>query len=374
LERDSFFGERIIWTGGAKVVKLTPAQRFVAWLLFIFSGVATSYAVVIGLALQIAPTASLLFAGWCVTLGLAVHQLPQYWLAKVRYIVTDKHVIWQRGLFRRTIERRSISYARIYWDAKESGVGDLELVRAVPTGALRRRLTLRLALIAAPDRVWAIVRGAEGIAPTGEAGKPLAQRLDLGERVVWSARPRPRVAAYLPHSRREGMMTVLALVLIGVGVLLVTRSVLAVQNVLAAGLPGRSFAFAALVLGLTTSVVLVFAIAGLMLYTATVRAGYLVRHTRYLVTDTRVLIQRDLEELHLDRSRVVEVIDTPMGEGYSNVFIVLDGPRARALAASGAFGESDRSPNLRPVFESVQDAESLSRILLEDTSRVAASS
>jgi hypothetical protein len=46
------------------------------------------------------------------------------------------------------------------------------------------------------------------------------------------------------------------------------------------------------------------------------------------------------------------------------VFIVLDGPRARALSASGAFGEINRGPNLRPVFESVQDAESLSRILL----------
>jgi hypothetical protein len=42
---------------------------------------------------------------------------------------------------------------------------------------------------------------------------------------------------------------------------------------------------------------------------------------------------------------------------------VLDGPRARALAASGAFGELERGPNLRPVFESVADAESVTRIL-----------
>jgi hypothetical protein len=89
----------------------------------------------------------------------------------------------------------------------------------------------------------------------------------------------------------------------------------------------------------------------------------MVRETRYLVTDKRVLIQRGLEELHLDRSRIVDVIDAPAGEGVRNVFLVLDGPRARALAASGAFGEIDRGPNLRPVFESVEDAEGVAKIL-----------
>jgi hypothetical protein len=41
---------------------------------------------------------------------------------------------------------------------------------------------------------------------------------------------------------------------------------------------------------------------------------------------------------------------------------VLDGPRARAVAASGAFGEISRGPNLRPVFEAVEDGEGVSRI------------
>jgi len=129
-------------------------------------------------------------------------------------------------------------------------------------------------------------------------------------------------------------------------------------------LPVGSFAFAALAFALGTSVLLVFSVAVYLTYSASIRPGYLVNHTRYLVTDSRVLIQRGQEELHLDRKRIVEVIDTPIGEGLSTVFIVLDGPRARALAASGAFGEVDRGPNLRPVFESVQDAESLSKILL----------
>ena len=40
-----------------------------------------------------------------------------------------------------------------------------------------------------------------------------------------------------------------------------------------------------------------------------------------------------------------------------------DGPRARALAASGAFGELGRGPHLRPVFEAVDDAEGARSVL-----------
>ena len=47
----------------------------------------------------------------------------------------------RRGRLRRSIDRREISYARIHWDPKRPGIGDLEIVRAVPTGALRRRLS-----------------------------------------------------------------------------------------------------------------------------------------------------------------------------------------------------------------------------------------
>jgi hypothetical protein len=109
---------------------------------------------------------------------------------------------------------------------------------------------------------------------------------------------------------------------------------------------------------------LMLAVAGYLTYDSVIRRGLMAHQTRYVVTDKRVLIQRGTEELHLDRERVVDVIQEPAGEGLRNLFLVLDGPRARALAASGAFGEMGRSPHLRPVFESVQDADSVSRILL----------
>jgi hypothetical protein len=88
------------------------------------------------------------------------------------------------------------------------------------------------------------------------------------------------------------------------------------------------------------------------------------QHTRYLITDRRVLIQRGREELHLDRERIVDVIPARTTAGLTDVFLVLDGPRARGLAISGAFGESDAGTQLIPVLEQVEDAESVSRILL----------
>ena len=88
----------------------------------------------------------------------------------------------------------------------------------------------------------------------------------------------------------------------------------------------------------------------------------LAARTRYLITDRRVLIQRGDEELHLDRSRIVDVIDAPKERGLHDIFLVLDGPRARAVAASGAFGEAG-GQGLQPVLQRVADAEAVQRIL-----------
>jgi hypothetical protein len=124
-----------------------------------------------------------------------------------------------------------------------------------------------------------------------------------------------------------------------------------------------SFSFITLAAGMALTGLVLLAIAGYLVFDTLIRPGLLARETRYLVTDKRVLIQRRNEELHLDRRQIIDVIETPAGEGVRNVFLVLDGPRARAAAASGAFGELRRGPHLRPVFEAVEDAEGVSRIL-----------
>jgi hypothetical protein len=372
MTKSSAPSERIVWTGRPTVVSTPPILRAAAALAFTTSVVSTLFAVVVAKALGLSPAPLLLFAAWAATLGLLLLHGPRIWLEKVQYTVTETRVVSQRGLFKRSIERRSISFARIFWNARHPGTGDIELVRAVQTGALRRKLSLRLVGVTAPDRVWAIVRGTEDITPVGSDKRPLAQRLDRGERVVWAARPRPRLRAYLPNGPREASQLLLGLLLSGSVVAMLARGAASANRLLAAGLSGLSAVFIAMVAAVTLTALYLALFAAYLIYDSVIRAGRLVHDTRYLVTDRRVLIQRGSEELHLDRAKIVDVIDTPAGAGLRNVFMVLDGPRARALAASGAFGEGGHSPYLRPVFHAVADAESVSKILREPDLRRAA--
>ena len=89
------------------------------------------------------------------------------------------------------------------------------------------------------------------------------------------------------------------------------------------------------------------------------------RATRYWITDRRVLIAQGDEELHLERTRIIDVIDAPAAGGdraISDLFLILDGPRARAVAMQGAF--DDQAPReLSPILRNVLDGEEVGRIL-----------
>jgi hypothetical protein len=122
-----------------------------------------------------------------------------------------------------------------------------------------------------------------------------------------------------------------------------------------------------LVGGAALSMLLLLTVASAVGYAAFVRPSRLARQTRYFVTDARVLIRRGEEELSLDRSRIAYVIDAPSRKLH-DVFLVLDGPQARALAPSGAFGGEafggdEGSDGLRPVFAAIDDADTVGRIL-----------
>jgi hypothetical protein len=363
VPRDSLYGERIVWTGRPKSVRPSPLLRALSVLCFVTAGISLLFALVTSLVLRLTPTGTMLFAFWSTLLGSALRTVPRMLMERARYVVTEQHVVVHFGPFRRSIERRAVSFARIFWDEDQPDTGDLELVRAVPTGALRRRLLLRLPGIAAPDRVWAIVRGAEDVAPLGSAEMPIGQRLDRGERVIWSAQPRQQLRAYLPHGQRQWLLLAISAFTVLAGMEMVLRAIKALGKVARGGLPYLSPSFVALATGIFLAVALVLLVGAYIAYDTVIRPGKLVGHTRYLITDKRVLIQRRGEELHLDRSKIVDVIDAPAGDGLSNVFMVLDGPQARALAASGAFGEMQRSAHLRPVFESVEDAEGARKVL-----------
>ena len=77
-----------------------------------------------------------------------------------------------------------------------------------------------------------------------------------------------------------------------------------------------------------------------------------------------MLIRRGHDELLLDRAHIAYVIEAPLGRSpRANVFMVLDGPQARALAASGAFGERGETDTLLPVFAAIDDPETVGALL-----------
>jgi hypothetical protein len=352
----------VLWSGRPKVISTPIVYRVGAALCAVTSAIVTTSAIVVATALKQSTGQRLIFAAWMATLAFASGFLPRWWRSELEFVLTERHIIVSRGKFRRTIDRRSISFARIHWNPKHPGVGDLELVRAVPTGALRRSLSIVLTGLIAPDRVWAIIRGVTPAAPAGDGHRLLSQRLDEGERVLWSGHPPNRWRKWLPASLRAVASVGIGITLSAVAVGSASNAVRSIRAVVGAGLDPESVSFVALVTSLSLTIVLLMTASVAIVYASVVRPARLEAKTRYLITDRRVLIQRGDEELHLDRSRIVDVIDTPVSGGLRDIFLVLDGPRARAVAASGAFGEA-HGKGLQPVLHRVADVESVRQIL-----------
>lgn len=362
MARDSLFDEEVVWSGQPKLVTVPGLYRAVALVCFTASAISTASAVVVATALQRSPAGLLAFAAWMATLGLAGEIGPRWWRSEMKFLVTSRHVVMQRGRIRRSMERSSISYARIHWHPTKPGIGDLELVRAVPTGALRRRLSIVLCGLPGPDRVWALIRGINASSGAGIGERLLAQRLDEGERVLWSGQPAPGWQNWLPTTSRGIGSVGIAVVMAVAALSASAHAVGAIGRLVEAGFDVESVWFIALMASVSLTIVLLISGAAAIAYITVIRPARLAAETRYLITDRRVLIQSGNTELHLDRALVVDVIDAPGKHGLRDVFLVLDGPRARALAASGAFGESE-GENLVPVLARLADVEPVRRVL-----------
>jgi len=341
---------------------VSPAGRVIIGVCGAFGLVSLAFAVILSTALHVSASGLIAFAGWCSAIGLFTYCWPKVWSSRVEYVITDRHVIWRRGPIRRSIDRDSISYARIRWNAGAPGSGDLVLVRAVPTGALRRTLSLTLSDVDGPDRIWAMVRGVTPSAPLGDGERPLPQRLDEGERVLWSGTP-----LLAPWTVRRAGTAALAVV-VGLGaVRAVGKAIPTLRRIVHLhALPGWSLVL--LVVAVTVSVLLVAVVAGSVAYMACWRPRQLARATRYLVTNQRVLIRRGREELSLDRTRIADVISTPTPTRLGptvlvDLFLVLDGPQARAFASSGAFQGEGEQETLLPVLHAIEDGETVGAIL-----------
>lgn len=366
MSRDSLFGEQVIWSGRPKLVTVPPLFRVAAWVSAVIALTSTMSAVAVATVLHVSVGEMLLFSAWMATLAVGFWRIPLWWRTELEFAITDQNIIIRRGRYRRFIDRRSISFARIHWHRSHMGVGDLELVRAVPTGAMRRRLTIVLTGLSAPDRVWAFVRGLTPAAPAGDGHRLLAQRLDEGERVLWSSHPASTWKRWIPTHVRGVLSLLLGLCLVASAFFAASDAIRGLRSVLSAGLAPGSVSFIALVASLTLSVALLGAAAVGVVYSSLVKPARLARDTRYLITDRRVLIQRGTEELHLERERIVDVIDAPGQGGKKDLFLVLDGPKARAFAPSGAFGQQPDG-GLQPVLKLVEDPDVVQRILKTPT-------
>ena len=358
MARDSLYDEQIAWTGGPKVLTVPRVWKVVAVVSATMSIVALAFAIVVATGLGLPVGGLLIFSAWSAGISTAAWRLPLWFRATAKYSVTEKHVIWQRGRLRRTIERDAISYALIRWNPKVPGVGDLVLERAVPTGALRRTLSITFADVETPDRLWAIVRGLTPSAPLGDGNRSLGQRLDDGERVLWTAAPQAS-----RWTNRRVATAIIATAVAACAVLMLARAQPPLSRVLRQHiLPPVTSGL--LIGGVALVVLLLASVACFIGWAAVVRPVLLARKTRYFVTDRRVLIRRGLEELHLDRERIAYVITAPWRYGGTrrDLFLVLDGPQARAFSPSGAFGGGN-DERLVPMFAAIEDADTASELL-----------
>lgn len=362
--RDSLFGDSIRRTFKPRVVPPPFAMKLASVMLGALSAVTTCFAIAAGVVLHVRIGSILFLAGWLACLSIAVYVGPGWWRREIEIVLTSRHVIWRRGRLKRSIERRAISFARIHWHPGVAGVGDLELVRAVPTGALRRTLSITLPDLEAPDAVWAQIRGVDASPVLGDRIRPLGQRLDPEERVLWTAQP---VSVHSWDVQRLGTLGIAVVAMLS-GLRALFGGVHALRVLHGAGMHTWSAAFGAMVLAVTISVAAVLITGVVAGYHALLRPRRLDHATRYVVTDRRVLIQRGSVELHLDRDRIVDVIDAPQDRGLHDLFIVLGGKNAHAHALAGAFGEKvvgAVNGDLLPVFRSVHDSDTVRAILAE---------
>lgn len=302
---------------------------------------------------------------YSVVLGVGSLLAPRYVLDPCEFVITDRRLIWRRGRSTRWVDRDAISFSRIHWHRSAPGVGHLELVRAVPFGPLARSQRVLFHDVRSPDAVLAIARDGALGERTSDSQISLAERLDVGEHVLWGAGPEgPLLGARdLATALLGAVIVVIAFVYAGAA----GRVLLELEAI---GLAPASLVWTLLFCALAATFFLLALVGGVLVWWGIVRARAEGRDTEYLVTDRRVLIRRGRTELSLDRARVFDIAARPSLFGLTHAFFILDGKEARALGDSGALtGLLPARDAVPPVFYELRDIEALRELLLGRTSR-----
>ncbi|MDQ3037961.1 MAG: hypothetical protein M3Y87_36535, partial [Myxococcota bacterium] len=324
--------ERVLWSGAPvagisrdRIWTLAPAAALV------MTAVAALFAGLMRIAGLSGWEESALVACYLAVFAIGGLLAPRYLFDGCTFVVTDRRVLWRRGRNVRSIERDAITYARVRWHRSAPGIGSLELVRAVPFGPLARSQRLVFHDLRAPDRVLAIVRGVEVVANAGDDQVSITDRLDPGEQVLWGAGPEGFLLGWRDVLTAIGGVVV---VLLGLRYGVLAASIL--MGLEEAGLPLDSMAWVFLFSATMLTFAMIVVVGSGLVWHGLVRARAQGRETEYVLTDRRLLIRRGRTELSLDRARIVDVAEAPSWRGLRNVFLILDGPGARALGDTGA--------------------------------------
>lgn len=358
--------ERLLWT--STPVASIPRDR--VWALapaaaFVMSTIGWLFAALMFMAGLSGWQESAIVGCYVAVFGISALLGPRYLFDSCEFAITDRRVLWRRGRYVRSIERHAITYARVRWHRTASGIGHLELVRAVPFGPLSRSQRLVFHDIRSPDRILAIVRGVEVAPSAGDDQAALTDRLDPGEQVLWGAGPEGFLLGW-----RDVLIALSGAFVVWLGLRYGAVAIAILSELEEGGLPVDSmiwlFFFAATLL----TFALIVSVGGGLVWYGLVRARREGRETEYVVTDRRLLIRRGRTELSLDRKRIFDVAETPSWRGVRNVFLILDGPGGRALDGSGAFsGLTPSRDNVPPILYELRDTEHLREVLASRASQ-----
>jgi hypothetical protein len=359
--------EKVLWHGGpAPGAARDPIWWLAALLLYALGIVAGLFSGLLWIAeLSGARQIGLMsvYLGlWATAVVVAPHFLHQ----RCEYLVTDRRVMWRRGRMTRWIDRHAISYGRIVWNRITPGVGHLELVRATPFGPLARMQRLKLMHLAAPDRVYACIRGVDPSPLLGDPDLPLTDRLDPGEEVLWGGGPQGWMLGW-----RDLTSALIGAFVLWLGVRYGSQALGLLVDLERLGLQVRSWTWLLLFLATALSFSVIAGAGASLIWHGIFRARALGRETEYVLTDRRVLIRRGRTELSLDRRSIVDVAVVPIVDGCRHLYLILDAPEARALSDSGALQPLSPARDLvPPVLYELRDTEDLCALLLSKPGRL----
>lgn len=353
--------ERVLWRGGP----VRGVSRGLRWRLppLLFGVLAADSALFAGL-LQAAGIhavrSTLSMVAYLSLTAVAFFVAPYFVLDTCEYLVTDRRVLWRRGRFRRTMDRHAITLARIAWHPSTPGVGNLELERAVPFGPFQRTQRVVLHDVRAPDALSAILRDAAPPERAGDIDVKLADRLDPDESLLWGGAPERAAPDW-----REWATALGGVALVVFASFYEWRMASQLLGLEMLGMQVRSWTWVFFFASTFVAFGTILAIGSYFVWYGLFRSRAMVRDTEYLLTERRLLIRRGRTELSVDRRRIVDVAQEPRANGLYTMFLILDGPDARALGDSGALGSvTPAKDSVPPILFEVRDPERVRRLIL----------